>query len=315
MRTALVIPIGLGLALALAPSRASADPPRVELRLEYVRGAGGEACPAEPTKLRAEVAARMGYDPFEGASAPERLAVVMMAKGHGFAARVERFNAAGANTWSETFSMRPLQGGCAALMAPLGSYLRALFLTYQGGPATPPAAPPPEPAAPRPEPIAPAPSPPAASPPELRASPIQPASPPEPLNAPNPKRTTPRNVAMVAYIAAGTFLGLGIAWSVDAQNKGNTAQALTTQYYRTGGDFECKSSGAADSYCSTVLGAWQSRDAALNLRNGWFAASGVSVAVGAVATAWALNLPTIIKGQPKTQVRIRPGGLVIFGTF
>ena len=66
MRTALVIPIGLGLALALAPSRASADP-RVELRLEYVRGAGGEACPAEPTKLRAEVAARMGYDPFEGA--------------------------------------------------------------------------------------------------------------------------------------------------------------------------------------------------------------------------------------------------------
>ncbi len=143
MRTALVIPIGLGLALALAPRRASADPPRVELRLEYVRGAGAEACPAEPTLLRAEVAARMGYDPFEGASAPERLTVGMMAKGHGFAAHVERFNAAGANTWSETFSMRPLQGGCAALMSPLGSYLRALFLTYQGGPVTPPAAPPP----------------------------------------------------------------------------------------------------------------------------------------------------------------------------
>ena len=104
MRTALVIPIGFGLALALAPGRASADQPRVELRLEYVRGAGGEVCPAEPTTLRAEVAARMGYDPFEGTGAPERLAVVMMAKGRGFAARVERFNAAGANTWSETFS-------------------------------------------------------------------------------------------------------------------------------------------------------------------------------------------------------------------
>ena len=76
MRTALALLVGL--ALALAPHRASADPPRVSLRLEYVRGSGGEACPAEPTTLRAEVAARMGYDPFEEASATERLAVVIV---------------------------------------------------------------------------------------------------------------------------------------------------------------------------------------------------------------------------------------------
>ena len=57
MRLTLALP--LSLALALAPGRASADPPRVELRLEYVRGSGGEACPAEPTSLRAEVAARI----------------------------------------------------------------------------------------------------------------------------------------------------------------------------------------------------------------------------------------------------------------
>ena len=87
-------------------SDVATEPPRVSVRLEYARSSGGEACPAEPTTLRAEVAARMGYDPFEGASAPERLAVVMVAKGRGFAARVERFNAAGANTWSETFSTR-----------------------------------------------------------------------------------------------------------------------------------------------------------------------------------------------------------------
>jgi hypothetical protein len=315
MRTTLVIPIGLGLALALAPGRANAAPPRVELRLEYVRGAGAEACPAEPTKLRAEVAARMGYDPFEGASALERLTVVMMAKGHGFAARVERFNAAGANTWSETFSTRAVQGGCAALMSPLASYLRALFLTYQSGPATPPAAPPPEPAAPRPEPAVPAPIPPAASPPELHASPIQPASPPEPLNAPNPKRTAPRNVAIVAYLTAGTFLSLGIGFAIDTQDKTHTAQALATQSYPTVGDYACKTEGVSSGYCARLLGAWQSRDAALGFRNGWFAGAGVSAAVGLAATVWALSLPTTIKGQPQTQVRLSPGGLVFSGTF
>jgi hypothetical protein len=309
MRTTLALPIGL--ALALAPCRASADPPRVELRLEYVRGSGGQACPAEPTSLRAEVAARMGYDPFEGTSPPDRLTVVMMAKGRGFAARVERFNAAGVTTWSETFPTRPWPGNCAALTSPLASYLRGIFLTYESGPAAPPVAPPPEPAVPRPESTARAPSPPS----ELRAPLAQSAIPPEPPKVPNPTRATARNVAIVAYTAAGAFLGLGIAWSVDTQNKGNAAQALTTQSHRTGGDNECKSWGAPDSYCSTLLGAWQSRDAARNLRNGWFAAAGVSVAVGAVATAWALNLPTMIKGQPQTQVRIRPGGLVISGTF
>jgi hypothetical protein len=313
MRTTLALSIGL--ALALAPGRASADQPRLELRLEYVRGSGGEACPAEPTALRAQVEARLGYDPFEGTSAPERLTVVLIAKGRGFAARVERFNPAGVTTWSETFPTRPWPGNCAALTSPLASYLRGILLTYQSGPAAPPVAPPPEPAILQPEPTAPVPTPPSASLPELRAPAAQPANPPAPPSVPNPTRATARNVAIVAYAAAGAFLGLGIAWSVDTQNKGSTAQALTTQSYRTGGNDECKSSGAPDSYCSTLLRAWQSRDVARNLRNGWFAAAGVSGAVGAVATAWALNLPTMIKAQPQTQVRIRPGGLVISGTF
>lgn len=313
MRTALVLPVGI--ALALAPGRARAEPPRVSLRLEYVRNSGGEACPAEPTTLRAEVAARMGYDPFEAASAPERLAVVLMAKGHGFAARVERFNAAGASTWSETFPPRPLQGDCEALMSPLASYLRASFISFRGGPAAPPAALPPEPAARLPEPAAPAPSPPSAPPLELRAPPIQPANPPEPPSVPNPARTKVRGVAIVAYVVGGTFLGLGIGWAVDAQNKDHTAQALSGQIHRSGGTTGCTAGAVSGGDCDRVLGAWQSRDIALNLRNGWFAAAGVSVAVGAVATVWALTLPTTIKGQPQTQVRLSPGGLVISGAF
>jgi hypothetical protein len=314
MRTALVLLVGL--ALALAPSRASADPPRVSLRLEYVRGSGGETCPAEPTTLRAEVAARMGYDPFEGASATERLAVVIMTKGRGFAARVERFNATGASTWSETFPTRPLLGDCEALMSPLASYLRASFLSYQSGPAAPHAVPPPEPAVPRPEPAAPVPRPPSVSAHELHAPPVHPANSPEPANVPNPSRTTARNVAIVAYAVGGVFLGLGIAFAVDTQNKTNTAQALATQSYPTGGDEVCKTAEAVSSgYCARLLGAWQSRDTALDLRNGWFAGAGVSAAVGLAATVWALNLPTTIKGQPQAQVRLSPGGLVISGSF
>ena len=314
MRTSLVVPIGLGLALALAPDCASADPPHLEVRLEYVRGSGGEACPAEPTALRAELAARMGYDPFERASAPERLAVVMVAKGRGFAAQVERFNAAGANTWSETFSTRALEGDCAALMSPLASYLRALFLSYQGGPAAPPVAPPPEPAVPLPKPAALAPSPSSAPPPELRAPPVQPANPPEPPNAPNPTRTTARDVAFVAFAAAGAFFSSGIAWSVITWKKGNTASDLAAEPY-AGQTHGCANGQAPSVYCTNLRNAVQSHDTAISLRNGWFVAAGVSAVAGTVATFWTLSLPAKIKGVPQAQVTLRPGGLVIRGSF
>lgn len=312
MRTALALPVGL--ALAFAPGRASADTPHVAMRLEYVRSAGGQACPAEATTLRAEVAARMGYDPFEATSAPERLAVVLAAKGGGFVASVERFNAAGESTWSETFPPRPLQGDCEALMSPLASYLRASFLSYQGRPATPSAAPPSEPAAPLPTPAAPTPSPPSAPPPELRAPPAQPATPPAPPSVPNPTRATAPNVAIVAYAAAGVFLGLGIAWSVDAQNKGNTARTLAAEPY-AGGTVACANGQAPSGYCTNLLDAVQSHDTATGLRNGWFVAAGVSAAAGAVATFWTLSLPATIKRQPQAQVILRPGGLVIRGSF
>ncbi|MEO7593575.1 MAG: hypothetical protein ABI134_20335, partial [Byssovorax sp.] len=168
---------------------------------------------------------------------------------------------------------------------------------------------------PRPEPTALAPGPLAAPPPELHASPIQPAKPPEPPSVPNPARTTARNVAIVSYVAAGAFLTLGIVWSEVARSKANRAQALSAQPDPVETASGCKSAGAPGQYCTHLLEAWQSRDAALNLRNDWFIAASVSAAVGAVATAWALNLPTMIKGQTQTQVTIRPGGLMFSGTY
>ena len=253
----------------------------------------------------------MGYDPFEKTSAPERLAVVMVAKGRGFAAHVERFNAAGESTWSETFPPRPLRGDCEALMSPLATYLRASFLSYQGGRAAPPAAPPPEPAVPLPKP---APSPPAAPPPELRGQPVQPADPLAPPSVPNPTRATARDMAIVAYAVGGAFLGLGIAWTVDAQNKGDAASALAANPY-AGGTISCSDGQAPSGYCTKLFDAVQSQDTAIGFRNGWFVAAGVSAAAGTVATFWALSLPVTIKGQPQARVTLRPGGLVIHGSF
>lgn len=319
MRTALTIPVGL--ALALASPRASAEMPHVALRLEYGRGSGGQACPAEPTSLRAEVAALMGYDPFETESAPDRLTILLTAKGREFAAHVERFNEAGAITWSDTFSMGASRGGCAALMSPLASYLRGMILPYQRGPAAPPpVAPPLEPEQRQedggalPAPTVPVPIPPAAPPPKPRTLSAHPANLPAPANVPTPSHMA-RNVAIVAYGVGGAFLGLGIRWAIYGQSQANAAQALATQSHPTAGDGACRSGSVPSAYCGSLLSAWQNSDNALSIRNGWFAAAGISVAVGAVATVWALDLPAMNRGQQKMQVTFRPGGLVFSGSF
>jgi hypothetical protein len=303
MRTARATVVGLGLVLALAPAEASAEPPRVSARLDYARGPGGEACPAEPTSLRAEVTRRMGYDPFARTDAPERLTVRVVGQDGGVRARVERFNAAGVSTWAETFPARPLHGECAALFSPLASYVFGLFLTSPGAPGAQAAVPPPEPAAPP------------VPPPALPHPPAAPPVPPDVPNVPNPARATARKVEIVAYTVGAVSFTAGVAFAVDEQIKLRAAQALSTQPNRVPTDFGCKSAGAPGDYCRNLLGTWQSRDTALNARNGLVAAAGVSIAVGLVATAWALNLPKMVKGQPQTQVRFSPGGLVASGTF
>ncbi len=295
MRTARALPVAL--ALALAPGWARAEPPRVSVRLDYTRGKGGATCPVDPAALRAAVEHVMGYDPFEP-SASERLAVVVSSQDGAFAALVERFNAAGVSTWSETFSQKkPTPGNCAALFPPLASYLDGLFLSYQRAPAPLPATPPPEPAAP-------APTPPPA--------PTVPPVPPELPNVPNPARVLPTRVAIVSYALASVFLGLGIAWSVDAQNKASAARTLAGQPY-AGATYGCTNGQAPSGYCVRLLGAWHSEDKANELRNGWLGAAGVSGAIGIVATFWALSLPATIRAQ--AQITVRPGGLVIHGSF
>jgi hypothetical protein len=289
MRSPLGIP--LGLALALAPALARAEPP-VAVRLDYARGLGAETCPAEPSGLRAQVAALLGYDPFERSDARERVVVVVSSDKGAWSARVERFNAAGERTYGpETFPDPPLQGDCEALVSPLAAYLRGLVL--RGGP--PPAAPAPPPPLPPP-------------------APAPPASPPPAPDAPNPARTVASRVAIVSYALAGAFLGLGIGWTVDAHNKGNAALALAAQPSAAGAS-GCNNGQAPSGYCARLLGAWRSDDKAIELRDGWFSAAGVFGAIGVAATFWALSLPATTKAPTQAQIAVKPGGLVIRGSF
>ena len=236
----------------------------------------------------------MGYDPFDRPDAArERLAVVLVRKGRGYAARVERFDAAGVSTWSETFPKDPLQGDCAALMSPLASELRGVFLGYQGVPIAPAA-----PAAPAAPPAEPAPTPAPAPPPELRAPPPESVKPPELSEVPNPARALPARVAVVSSAFAGVFLGLGIAWSVDVQHKTSAARALAGQPY-AGATHGCSNGQAPSRGCANLLGAWHSEDKAIELRNGWLGAAGVSGAIGLTATFWALSLPATLKAPPR----------------
>jgi hypothetical protein len=131
---------------------------------------------------------------------------------------------------------------------------------------------------------------------------------------PNPARATARNVAVVAYIAAGTFLGLGIAWSVDTQNKENDARALAANPY-AGGTVACANGQAPSGYCARLLEAWQSEDKAIGLRNGWFSAAGVSGAIGLAATFWVLSSPATLKGKAQAQIVLNPSGVFVHGSF
>jgi hypothetical protein len=318
MRTALPVMFGLSL-LALAPARARADPPQVSMRLDYLRGAGGETCPVKPTVLRREVARRMGYDPFEQTDpAPrERLAVVVENKGDGFSARIERFDAAGVSASRATFPTKPQPGPCAVLMSLLAPELRARLIAFQAESAEPAQ---PEPRAGQAAPEL----------PELRAepaagprlpspaplAPAEPAKPPEPPSLPNPARRIAKGVIIGAGAATAVFLGLGIGWSVYERNQRNNVQTLSSQAHHIDGGSGCYAGGnVSAAACTTLQRAWQSDDAAGTLRNGWFAAAGVTAAVGVAATVWALNLPATVQGQPQTQVLLRPGGLVFSGTF
>lgn len=116
--------------LAPLPPAHAAPPPRVSLRLDYARGPGAEACPAD-TALREAIARGMGYDPFEPSDppSPDHLTVAVSREGRVWAALVERYGSDGKRAWAETF--RASGDDCAALISPLASGIRGWLL--QGG--------------------------------------------------------------------------------------------------------------------------------------------------------------------------------------
>lgn len=307
MRAAFAIPIGL--ALVLAPAGAGAEPPRLAMRLEYARAPGGERCPADASDLRAELGAHLGYDPFERTDVPERLSVTMIRRNGGFRAHVERFNASGERTLDELFPERSAPS-CAALTVPLASYLRVMIIT------TVQPTPPTEPAPPAEPPRAPAPPPEAAAP---RTAPVvkedpRPEPPPVP-EVPNPARKVGVGVALSAYGLAVVFAGLGVAWTVDAQGKTKHAQTIAAQVQAQGGQHACAGDSPSGLDCAGLVSAYQSADAAGALRNTWFAVAGALAAGGIASTAIALALPGNAKRAPAVQLSLRPGGVVVQGTF
>lgn len=91
--------LSLAILLASAPLRAATRPRGVGVRLEYERGSGARQCP-DATKLRAEVAAEIGFDPFTEAG-PWRLhATVIRGKTGAFVATADLLDADGATAFS-----------------------------------------------------------------------------------------------------------------------------------------------------------------------------------------------------------------------
>lgn len=321
MRTALASPAAAVVALLVGvgygDSAGAEPPPRVSMRLDYARGPGGEACPAEPTALRAEVARRMGYDPFEGSSAstPERLTVVVSRHGRGFAARIERYGADGAQTWSETF---PVQGvrseRCAALLSPLATELRALLLTAAPLAAPAQQAAPTPGASTAPVPLAPPASQAGQSVERAERAVTSASAPAEPASVPRPSLLMPARVAIVAYALSAIFAGLGVAWTVDARNKDNAATALSARLHKAAGNDACAPAGTATAGgCLELFSAFQSADTASGYRNAWYAIAGTFAVVGVTSTIVALSLPGA--ARPAARVSIGPTALVIHGAF
>ncbi|MFI5288044.1 MAG: hypothetical protein ACHQ17_00260 [Polyangia bacterium] len=192
-------------ACAALPNRARSDEAgRARAHLLYVREAGAERCPDE-TQLRAEVAARLGYDPFSE-SAPSTISVTIRAGARGLKARIELVDRTGEVTGAR--SLTAPEPDCVALAeaVELAVSLAVDPLRFVNPPA---------PAAPVIVPPAPA----ATPPPESRPAPIAPPpAAPKPIAPPRPR--SEREVRW--RLGAGALAALGAAPTV---NFGFTASA------------------------------------------------------------------------------------------
>jgi hypothetical protein len=300
MRPALLLPLA---AVLLAPVPARADPPpRVSVRLDYQRGDGAARCPGEQA-LRDEVAALMGYDPFDAGGADKLVVVVTWrsdldpSKRH-FEAHVQRFAPNGDSRWNEDYPGGPL---CGPFIPSLASEIQARIV-----PAPTVAKPLPAPELPP----APPPELPPAPPPELPA--VQ-APPPAPeLPGRPPGHDVARGVAIASYAVTLVFAGLGTAYTAKAAQNANAATTLRAQVPAHNGDTGCLASEAHGT-CGTILSDLQAYDTAAGVRNVMFGLGGATAAVGIVATVWSLQNPNA--RQASVRITAGPRTLTIRGTF
>ncbi|WP_437930180.1 hypothetical protein WMF37_13415 [Sorangium sp. So ce291] len=222
--------------LRAADAHAAREPPGAAIRLEFVRGPGTESCPDEAF-LRAEVARRLGADPFQDdADAPQVLTVRIAREGPELAASLALGDRDGETRWADGFGTRSpceelLSGVALAIVAQLRG-------APEPAPAPPERSPPPEPppAAPsRPEPSLPPPQARRAAPePPRRAELPQERSRQEaaPATAERPRLEAGLGATLGLGItpgaAAGMTLSVGVrrsGWSVAIEGRGLVALA------------------------------------------------------------------------------------------
>jgi hypothetical protein len=283
MRPAYLLPAA-ALLLGAAPARGE-PPPRVSVRLDYQRGPGGAACPAEEL-LRDEVARRMGYDPFDPGAAG-RLVVVVAWQARRFEAQVDRYTPGGEKTWSEVY---PGGARCALMFPSLASEISAVL---EPAPPALPAAPAP-PAAPE---LPAAQAPPVAAP-ELPAVRAPPQGEPARAAPPPPPRPGifkgPAGIGRaVAFGLAGAGLVTGSALAVTASEKAGEAQRLEgmLQQSRSGGSSACnRSASSFKTECAQLLDIRQQQGTYTNAAAGLIGAAGV-LGGAAIASIWLPRAP------------------------
>ncbi|WP_437716081.1 hypothetical protein WMF45_06505 [Sorangium sp. So ce448] len=98
--------------LAAAPVRADSGPRRASVRIELTRGPGAERCPDERF-LRAAIARRMGFDPFDAEASLTMAASIEQAQGELIASAYLR-DRRGVVLWADRYTTH---GDCKALVS------------------------------------------------------------------------------------------------------------------------------------------------------------------------------------------------------
>jgi len=224
-----VCAVGLGFAIAIASvaARAAPAPPR-SAKLTYTRGAGASDCP-DVEVVRAGVAARLGYEPFDD-GAKLLVTATVNRSGHTLEARIQ-IGGAGPTTAERKLTSR--QSDCSELSSAMELAI-SIAIDPLAGSRPRAEAPRPPPAAPAPPP-APAPAPP---PPQQPVVIVVQEPPPPP---PPPKASAP--IGFQARLG-----GIGTVGSAPAPALGATVQGSARR-----GAFSIGLEGRGDLASTTAL--------------------------------------------------------------